>query len=233
MIRALAFAALLAAPVRAAEPLPAEVVSRRTIAPSNFIPASAAAPQVVPLALVVEEGSGWDAPGRLEGALGKASAIFAQCRVSLGAAEVVTVRWSAEALRRLSNPDPYKGPEETFLMSDPAIPARRPVGLLFGAKSVPSTAKAFNKSSLAIFTPHFPDAIRLLDSFWMTLDQETRPRRADEAASFSVTAHELTHILGDLPHTPAHPNLMTEAEGSGAKSGDLTSEQCDAIRRLY
>jgi hypothetical protein len=232
MICALAFAALLAAPVRAAEPPLLEIVSRRTIAPEAFIPVTAAAPQVAPLALVVEDGSGWDAPGLLEGMLGKASAIFAQCRVTLGPAEVVTVRWSPEALRRLNNPDPYKGPEESAVMTEPLIPARRPVGLLFAKNSVPSTAKAFNRTSVAAFTVHYPDAARLLDTFWMTLDWQTRPRKADEAASFSVPAHELTHILGDLPHTDASPNLMTNGEGRGAKSGDLTPEQCDAIRRL-
>ncbi|MDE2509912.1 MAG: hypothetical protein KGL74_02205, partial [Elusimicrobia bacterium] len=225
---ALALAALLAAPARAAQAPLLEVVSRRTIAPASFVPAAAPQPQIVPLALVVEDGSGWDAPGVLERALGKASAIFGQCRVALGTVEVTTARWSPEALRILNNPDPYKGPEETGVMSDPHIPALRPVGLLFGAKSIPSTAKAFNKSSVAVFSRQFPDATLLLDTFWMTLDQETRPRRADEAASFSVPAHELTHVLGDLPHTPVSPNLMTEGEQPGAKSGDLTPEQCAA-----
>lgn len=233
MLAATAAALLLAAPARAALPPLMTVVSRRTIAPSSFVPPATPQAQIVPLALVVEDGSGWDAPGVLERALGKASAIFGQCRVALGTVEVTTARWSPDALAVLNHPDPYKGPEETALAAAPELPARRPIGLLFGAKSIPSTAKAFNKSSVAVFSRQFPDARLLLDTFWMTLDQETRPRRADEAASFSVPAHELTHILGDLPHTPVSPNLMTEGEQPGAKSGDLTPEQCDAIRRLY
>lgn len=233
MIATLAVAFLMTASVRAAEPPLFEVVSRRVIAPGAFVPATASAPQVVPLALLVEDGSGWDAPGLLEHMLGKASAIFAQCRVTLGAAEVVTVRWTPEILRRLNNPDPYKGPAESAVMTDPLIPSRRPVGFLFGKNSVPSTAKAFNKSSTSVFASRFPEAKNILDTFWITVDWETRPRKVDEAASFSIPAHELTHILGDLPHTDASPNLMTNADGRGAKSGDLLPEQCEAIRHLY
>ena len=186
----------------------------------------------VPLALVVEQGSGWDSAGMLEGVLGKASAIFGRCGVTLGEAEVVTVRWSAEGLKRLNVSDPYAGPSETSVMGEPLFPTRRPAGFLF-AKSIPSTAKAYNKSTTAVFAAQHPEAGRLLDTFWITIDQQTRARRADELESFSVFAHELTHILGDLPHTPARPNLMTESELPGSKSGDLLEEQCAAIRHLY
>lgn len=233
MLLALAAAALLAAPARAGDAPLLEVVSRQVIRPASFIPVTPDAPAVVPLALVVQEGSPWQAPGMLEGVLGKASAIFSRCGVTLGAAEVVTARWSAEGLRRLNVNDPYKGPEQTAVMSEPLIPSRRPVGFLFDKSSVPSTAKAYNKSSVDAFKRQFPDAGVILDTFWITIDQQVRKPKVDEAASFSVFAHELTHIFGDLPHTRLHPNLMTDDESAGAKSGDLTDEQCAAIRHLF
>jgi hypothetical protein len=226
-------AVALTAPARAQTPPRFTIVSRRAIDPASFIPVTPAAPTVVPLELIVEEGSGWEVPGVLEPMLGKASAILSRCRVTLGGAEVLTVRWSADALALLNHEDPYKGPEQMSVLDEPTLPALRPVGFLFGRNSVPSTAKAYNKSSVDAFTARFPDAVRLLGTFWITRDQETRPRRADELPSFSIPAHELVHILGDLPHTPVRPNLMTESELPGSKTGDLDDEQCAAIHRLH
>lgn len=219
-------------------PLPAAlavlltVTSSRAIAPSAFVPAGATAPVSAPLALVVEEGSLWNEPGVLEGVLGKASAIFGQCGVSLGETQVVVVKWSPEGLALLNDENPYHGPAQMNVMGAGGLPSRRPIGFLFGPKSVPSTAEAYNRTSVEFFQARYPAAAGLLDTFWITSDQQTRPRRKDEAATFSIFAHELTHILGDLKHTDAAPNLMTNSETPGAKSGDLLPEQCDAVRRL-
>lgn len=222
---------LLASPALAAEAPLLEVLSRREISPASFIPA-AGAEKAVPLSLVVEAGSGWDGPGVLEGVLGKASAIFGQCGLSLGAAEVLIVRWTPEALRRLNVQNPYAGPAQMAVMDEPLLPARRPVGFLF-ARSVPSTASAYNASSVGRLSGAHPAARRLLNTFWITIDQEIRARPPDVSEGYSVFAHELTHLFGDLPHTPARPNLMTDASTPGAKSGALLEEQCVEIRRLH
>jgi len=231
LLSTLASIILLAAPVRAAELPLLEVLSRRVIAPAAFIPVSNA-PVAVPIALVVEAGSGWDAPGVLEGVLGKASAIFGKCGVSLGATEVSLVRWSPEGLRRLNVEDPYKGPAQTTVMGEPSLPALRPAGFLFGAKSVPSTASAYNLTSVTRMSGSYPGVRSLLNTAWITYDQQTR-RPPDFAESYSMFAHELTHLFGNLPHTPASPNLMTDAATPKAKSGDLLDEQCVEIRKLY
>lgn len=228
---ALAALVLLTSPAAAGEAPLLAVLSRRTIEPASFIPVSNAA-KAVPLALVVEQGSGWDAPGVLERVLGKASAIFGRCGVALGAAEVLTVRWTPEGLRRLNVADPYAGPAQTAVMGEPLLPGLRPVGFLF-ARSVPSTASAYNVRSVDVLSRAHPSAARLLNTFWITIDQQTRARPADIAESYSVFAHELTHLFGNLPHTPASPNLMTDASTPGAKSGDLLEEQCVEVRRLH
>jgi hypothetical protein len=231
LLSTLAAIVLLAAPVRAAEPPLLEVMSRRVIAPSAFVPVSNAA-IIVPLALVVEGGSGWDEPGILEAVLGKASSIFGRCGVSLGSTEVSFVRWSPEGLRRLNIENPYKGPAQIAVMGEPLLPSRRPVGFLFAAKSIPSTASAYNVSSTQALGRQTPAVKTLLNTFWITMDQQNR-HPADFAESYSMFAHELTHIFGNLPHTLASPNLMTDADTRGAKSGDLLEEQCVEIRKLY
>jgi len=223
--------ALLASPARAAEAPLLEILDRRTISPASFIPAAGSG-KAVPLALVVEAGSGWDGAGVLESVLGKASAIFGQCGLSLGAAEVLTVRWSAEGLRRLNVQDPYKGPAQMAVMNEPLLPARRPVGFLF-AKSVPTTASAYNGDSVSRLSGMHPRAKLLLNTFWITINQEIRARPPDISESYSVFAHELTHLFGNVGHTPASPNLMTDASTRGAKSGALLEEQCVEIRKLH
>lgn len=231
MLAVLALTALLAASARAQPPL-VEVVSKRVIDPASFIPVTPAGAASVPLALVVEDRSRWDAPGELEAVLGKASAILGRCGVTLGAAEVMTVRWSADVLGRMNHEDPYAAPVQSFILAEPRFPARRPIGFLF-ERSIPSTAKAYNKESTDVFAARFPEAKNILDTFWITIDQLHRPLRTDEQASYSVFAHELVHILGNLPHTRAAPNLMTEAQSPGAKSGDLNDAQCVEIRKLF
>lgn len=231
---ALLAAVALAAPVRAVEPSQPlfEIVSRKVIYPASYIPATPAAKLVAPLALVVEAGSGWEKPGVLEKELGKASAIFARCGVTLGETEVVSARWSKEGLRRLNVADPYAVPAEATVMGEPLIPSRRPVGFFFAKGSIPSTAKAYNATSVNVFKARFPEAASMLDTFWITYDEGFRPPKPDTAPSYSMIAHELTHILGDVGHTREHPNLMTDDESAGAKSGDLDDAQCAAIRQL-
>lgn len=221
--------ALLSAPARAADAPLLEVQSRRVILPASFVPVTGAA-ITVPLALVVEAGSAWDAPGILERMLGKASAIFGRCGVALGEAEVLVVSWTPEGLRRLNATNPYAGPAQMAVMDDRTLPTRRPTGFLFG-RSVPSTASAYNVSAVDALAGAHPAAAKLLNTFWITIDQEQR-RDADLAPSYSMAAHELAHLFGDLPHTPANPNLMTDADYRGAKTGDLIEKQCVEIRRL-
>jgi hypothetical protein len=223
---------LLALPAAAQQEPALRVVSSREILPASFIPVSPARPKAPPMTLLVEQGSGFEAPGRLERMLGKASAIFGPCGVSLGRVRVLTVVWSAQALRELNVEDPYKGPSELRVISDPSIPAERPLGALFGTRSIPSTAAAFNVRSGRLYSG-FPGWDRLVNTWWMTWDQENRPARRDEAPSYSITAHELTHLFGDLGHTDAAPNLMTNAETPGAKSGDLDASQCAAVVQLH
>lgn len=221
---------LLALPAFAAEAPLLEVISRREILSASFIPVTHA-PTTFPLTLVVEAGSPWTAPGTLERAAGKTSAILARCGVALSRADVVVVRWSPEALRRLNVANPYLGPPQTAVMDEALLPGGRPVGFLFAAGSVPTTAQAYNASTVARYRASHPAVAKLLRTFWITHDYELR-RAPDVGPSFSVIAHELVHILGDLGHTPATPNLMTDDESRGAKTGDLNDEQCAAIRQL-
>ncbi len=230
------FLLLAAAPGAAAREHAFRVVSERTIAPAEFLPAGAPASLTVPLTVLAESGSQWAAPAALEKALGKAAAVFARCGVALGAARALEVAWSPGALESLNLQDPYAGPSQLSVIDEPLIPARRPAVFLFGT-SVPATAAAYSLSSVAQLAQIAPEARKLLNTVWITEDWHGRSwdpdfAGGDIAPSFSVLAHELAHLLGDLPHTPEAPNLMSEASGPGAKSGDLSPAQCAEVRRL-
>jgi len=229
-------AALLALlPVAAAAAAPAAPVLKDppsfssgafTVAARRAIPGTGA----TPLALIVEEGSAWNGLGVAEREVAKVSAIFSRCGRPLGQTQVLVVRWNPEALARLRAENPYKAPAQVSVMEEPQLPAGRPLGFLFAAGSVPSTAKAFNRSATATLERAHPEAAKLRDTFWITADLEFRVPPRDFAPSYSMTAHELTHILGDLPHVPEPYNLMSDSEVAGAKTGDLNDAQCASIR---
>lgn len=86
--------------------------------------------------------------GVLVGVIGKTSGTFARCGVTLGAAEVVTVKWSAEGLKRLNDDNPYHGPAQMGVMGE-----------------------EYNADSVDRFKPRFPAAAGLPDTFWIAVDE--------------------------------------------------------------
>jgi hypothetical protein len=215
------------------------VLSGRTIAPSAFTPPAVSAAAQVPLSLIVENGSPWTDPGALEALLGKASAIFSPCGLALGPAEVLEVVWTPAALGELASQNPYFGPSQLHVIDEAQLPARRPAAFLFGP-SIPATASAYNLKSVNMFAQTGkPEVRKMLNTVWITSHWHSGKAwnpdypGGDIGRSFSVFAHELAHLFGNLPHIPEAPNLMTDGDGPGAKSGDLNREQCAEIRKLY
>lgn len=224
----------LAAPAAAGEAAKFEVVARRVVSSTQYVPYTPAARVSVPLSLIVESGSDWTKPVVLEETLGKASRIFARCGLTLADAEVLEVRWSQQALQELADPNPYFGPSQLHVMDEPLLPKRRPLAFLF-SNSVPATAKAFNLDSVAAYQhAGHPEVAKLLNTTWLTTRwQEGGQDSSALAPSFSVLAHELAHLFGNLEHVPWSPNLMSSAETPGAQSGDLADGQCSEILKLY
>lgn len=207
------------------------VVGRRTIPAERLNQARAGRPgadlpaQLVPMALIVEADSRWTRSGALEAALSRASRIFGRCGVGLGEIDVLTVRWGDEAIRDLRGED---HPTERTVMTEPLLPARRPIGFFFQDEEsiVPS---AFNVKSVETLTRMGKtDMPLLLNTFWLTYEQY-RERQPDQDASFNLAAHEIAHLLGNLEHVDEEPNLMSR----GRKSGDLAEWQCVEVRKLY
>lgn len=217
-----------------------QILDSRVILPAEFVPQVPAEKLSVPLALVVEAGSEWAAPGVLEGMLGKASAIFAPCGLTLGAAEVLAVRWTPQALQELNDANPYFGPSQLHVIDEPLLPQRRPAGFLF-TNSIPATASAYSLKSVNQFIhTGQPKVAKMLNTTWLTSNWHSAHAcgdldcpGGDIAPGFSVFAHELAHLFGNLDHVDDVPNLMTNASTKGAKSGDLTKAQCSEIVKLY
>lgn len=236
----LLLALLLSAAAQAADTAPKfKVLARRSVPPEAFVPPARPAAAVVPLSVVAEAGSAWTDPGRLEAVLGKASAAFAPCGLSLGRAEVLQVAWTPAALAELASQNPYFGPAQLHVIDEPQLPALRPAAFLFGP-SIPATASAYNLKSVGVFAQTGkPEVRKLLNTVWVTSNWHSGKAwdpdypGGDIGAGFSVLAHELAHLFGNLPHIPEAPNLMTDADGPGAKSADLNAQQCAEIRKLY
>ena len=179
------------------------------------------------LQLIVDEESDWAHVSRLQKTIEKSSQILARCQVGISHALIRKVRFSAEVLHALNNQDPYKGPSEVLLMG-PDLEATRPVGFLMDLKR-PSTASAFNRTSIRRLSTTLPQVHVLAESFHMTSDYRTNQRFPGALPGYDTFTHELVHLLGDLGHVPVRGNLMSTLEGRGAKGPGLTREQCAAI----
>lgn len=203
-----------------------QVRPTRTLTPRRL---NAPVSRVVPMALVVEAGSRWDNDVVLQRHLDKSAGIFARCGVELGEVEISTVALTAAAEAALRVSDPYAGATELALMSDVDLPTRRPLGFLTGVRRHYSTASAFNVSSVRSLSTPTRDHSPLLNTFHITANFENDATTPGATAAYSTFAHELTHILGNLPHVAIPRNLMTNVDGRGTHTGDLNAEQCAAI----
>ena len=207
-------------------PLGWEVLDEAVLA----APAAEANISQLPLDLLVEEGSLWSLSAlRLQ--LSKSSTILRQCGVVIGEVSVQTVRYAPETLRALNVEDPYKGPAELYLMRGIPTPVARPMGFLF-AKSIPSTASAYNAESVRRLTFGTIDASPLLNTFHITEQSISNRVVPGAAASYNTFAHELVHLAGNLGHIDLYGNLMSSRDGRNSKTGQLTVEQCNAIKRF-
>lgn len=184
-----------------------------------------------PLHLVVEEGSGWNEAGVIPGILRKNSQIFRACGLKVGEASLEVVRLSPEALHALKNPNPYKGPGELVLV--PGITTEvRPLVFLMKRSTV-NTASAFNLDSVTRLSTPTVDARGLLNTSVISDNHIRPPTTTDYVSSYDTFAHELAHIFGNMGHIPTQGNLMSSLEGRGAKSGGLTTDQCDQILKFF
>jgi hypothetical protein len=166
----------------------------------------------------------------------KALHVFAQCGFGFNNVHVLYLQYSATGLANLNgyaSADPYNGPFEFALMQDLPQSARPMVVLnqvgyaeSFNADSIQSLISAYGASMVNIsnlsFVP-FNTAV-------------TYNAQMQTQASYSLFAHEMAHVLGNLEHVQlSTPNLMnagdgqTPAEIGQAMSGALNTQQCNAI----
>jgi len=196
---------------------------------TSEIAAPALTPQIrqLPLELMVEEGSMWAQDKLMKDIILQTSKIFRRCKLEIGGVKLNYVKYSPDVLKALNNPNPYLGPEQLVLMKG-NVPVSRPMGFLF-AKSIPSTAKAFNKESVGRITTATIDAQPLVETFHIT-EQWIDYRQVPGAIpAYSTFAHELAHLMGNFGHIPVKGNLMSSLDGRGSKSDGLTPEQCTAM----
>lgn len=204
-----------------------QVVSEKVIE----APASEVGVRQLPLDLLIEAGSKWSDPAALKTQLEKTSRILRQCGVVIGEVQIQTVVWSPLALEQIANASPYKGPKELILMRDIQTPVLKTLGFLYGLKSVPSTASAFNRTSIRRLSSATVDASPLCETFHITEHHMDYRRVPGANATYDTFAHELVHLMGDVGHIEVYGNLMSAMDGRNSKTGSLTAEQCALINQ--
>lgn len=180
------------------------------------------------LALAAEQYSRWSDSATMLTTLEKVQKIIAACDIGISEVEYLVVTFSDDVLEPIRKPNPYKGPGELAMAQMNNLPRIRPLGFLF-KDSVPSTAKAYTRTSIDRLSSGTIDPRALLNTFFITHDWVDNSRVPGGTPSFDTTAHELAHLLGNIGHIALAPNLMSSLDGVGTKSGDLSQEQCAAM----
>jgi len=213
--------------VHAQDPANWQVVSERVIE----APAREAGIRQLPLDLLIEAGSKWNNPATLKAQLEKTSKILRQCGVVIGEVQIQSVTWAPATLQQIANASPYKGPKELVLMKDIQTPVLKTLGFLYGLRSVPSTASAFNRTSVRRLSSATVDATPLCETFHITEHHMDYRAVPGANATYDTFAHELVHLMGDVGHIEVYGNLMSAMDGRNSKTGSLTAEQCELINQ--
>ena len=183
----------------------------------------------LPVTLIVEAGSKWDNRTVLLQTLSKTSTILGVCGISIGEAQVQTVVWQEGLMHRLENASPYNPPADLELVQG-ELPVTKPIAFLIG-KGIYQTAKAANRKYTDAYKRMFPqaDIEKLFGSIIMTEQYISNTPVPYATATYNTFAHEMVHILANTGHVMIRRNLMSEFEGRGMQTGDLTPEQCSAM----
>jgi hypothetical protein len=204
-----------------------QVVSEKVIA----APADEAGVRQLPIDLMIEQGSKWGQPAALKAQLEKTSKILRQCGVVLGEVRIQNVVWTPWVLNQIINASPYKGPKDLILMRDIQTPVLRTLGFLYGLRSVPSTAAAYNRTSVGRLSSATVDAHPLVETFHITEHHMDYRAVPGANATYDTFAHELVHLMGDVGHIDVYGNLMSGLDGRNSKTGSLTAEQCELVNQ--
>ncbi len=204
-----------------------QVVGERVIS----APAREAGIRHLPLDLLIESGSKWSQATNLKTQLDKTSRILRQCGVVIGEVNIQTVVWNPKTLLEMENASPYDGPNELILMRTVQTPVLKTLGFLYGLNSVPSTASAYNRTSVRRLSSHTVDATPLCETFHITEHHMDYRRVPGANATYDTFAHELVHLMGDVGHIEVYGNLMSAMDGRNSKTGSLTTDQCALINQ--
>jgi hypothetical protein len=195
-----------------------------------FAPKPTTGIQQITLQIIADAKSPWAKDGELEAQVKKASVIFRQCSVEIGEVNIKYVNFSESIVSALNKPDPYKPPQE-LLLTKGDMTSARPAMFLFGTQ-IPQSARAYNASTISrMSTSHPVEVLKPLLNVTILSGQHSSNAAVPNAGpGYSTFAHELGHILGDLPHVETRGNLMT---AEGIKGGKLNAEQCKKIQNFY
>lgn len=164
--------------------------------------------------LVMFEGSGWT-EADIAWSMKKVSAIYAQCGVRVGVAELVT------AVPPGGSADISKD-RDLFLSEHTPASAPRPV-IYFVGKASDNTA------SYSYHRGHCNDAS--CDTVWMLASVNAPQYRLKRAASYNPLAHELLHVFAQEDHKPLgveEDNLL--GFYSDLRKDRISESQCAKVR---
>lgn len=207
---------------------------------SFVVSSSSPSQKTLALYLGAEAGSPWlngeDFSPLLSLELPKALAVFSQCGLGFSRVHLVVLRFNPAGLSRLADfaaSSPYDPPFEFGLLQDLPAAARPMVVLLRQGY-----AESFNADSIRNLTAYYGASITKIGglSFVPSDTDIGYDARVFAPSSYSLFAHEMAHVLGNLEHvTLPVPNIMNAGDGNTLRaagrmmSTDMTPQQCAAV----
>ncbi|MDR3608649.1 MAG: hypothetical protein P4M08_14900 [Oligoflexia bacterium] len=196
--------------------------------------------RTIDLYLAIEVGSPWlsgDTPvDALSSEIPKAIRIFNTCAFGFDQIHFLYLTYNAAGANQLSqfaSSSPYDPPFEFALYQD--MPASLRPMVIFNRQGY---AESFNLDAIGNLTPIYNVPIsRIQDISFVPSDTAFGYNaRMLTQPSFSLLAHEMAHVIGNLEHIQIPTaNLMnvyqsgSTQEVGQAMSGDLDADQCQAI----
>jgi hypothetical protein len=204
------------------------------------MPDASAAQKTMDLYVTVELGSPWlkgeEFSPLLSAELPKALRVFGQCGLGFARVHVLYLQFNDAGLAKLSgfaSSSPYDPPFEFDLFQDLPAAARPLVAL-----NKQGYAESFNAGAIRNLAPLFGDKIARIDgmSFVPSDTAIGYNARMFAPASYSLFAHEMAHVLGDMVHVQLpEPNIMNAGDGDTPRAAgrmmgtQMTAEQCRAV----
>lgn len=184
------------------------------------------------LSIVVEKGSEWENNSNIKSHLERTELSLNSCDISIGEVKTIIVQVDNQKFSKLiAAKEIYKNPVPEVTLFEKSNRFATPTMFLLKARQFyKGKAFAMTKGAIDRALRFKNDWRNLINTTFITDDKMSNRAHPNSTRTFSVVAHELGHIIGDLSHVYTNMNVMSGSDDRDSKSHHFNTDQCAAIR---